>query len=76
MFSSNELNPKSAQLFFSSHTPTILSSLDKYQIIFIEKNDAGCTDVWRLDSIKGVRSDDNYYTKYIAGGYGAVPNLG
>lgn len=76
MFSSNELNPKSAQLFFSSHTPTILSSLDKYQIIFIEKNDAGCTDVWRLDSIKGVRSDDNYYTKYIAGAYGAVPNLG
>lgn len=76
MFSSSALNPKSAQLFFSSHTPTILSSLDKYQIIFIEKSDGGCTDVWRLDSIKGVRSDDNYYTKYIAGAYGAVPNLG
>lgn len=76
MFSSNELNPKSAQLFFSSHTPTILSSLDKYQIIFIEKNGGGCTDVWRLDSVKGVRTDDNYYIKYIAGAYGAVPNLG
>lgn len=76
MFNSKESNPNSAQIFFSSHTPTILSSLDKYQITFIEKNSHGQTDVWRLDSVKGVRPDDNYYAKYIAGAYGAVPNLG
>lgn len=76
MFTSKELNPNAAQLFFSSHTPTILSSLSKYQVILVEKNSQGQTDAWRLDSIKGVRPDDNYYTKYMAGAYGATPNLG
>lgn len=76
MFSSKELNPLSAQILFSSHTPTILATLDKYQITFVEKNDAGQTEVWRLDSIRGVRPDDNYYAKYIAGAYGALPELG
>jgi hypothetical protein len=28
-----------------------------------------------LDDVSGVRADDNYYTKYIAGAYGAVPKL-
>lgn len=76
LFSSTDANPKHAQIIFSSHTPTILSSLDKYQITFVEKNDRGQTEVWRLDSIKGVRADDNYYSKYIAGAYGALPELG
>jgi hypothetical protein len=76
MFGSKDLNPLSAQILFSSHTPTILSTLDKYQITFVEKNDSGQTEVWRLDSVKGVRPDDNYYAKYIAGAYGAVPEIG
>lgn len=76
MFGSKDINPKSAQIFFSSHTPTILSTLDKYQITFVEKNQSGSSEVWRLDSIKGVRPDDNYYAKYVAGAYGALPELG
>jgi AAA15 family ATPase/GTPase len=76
MFTSKDLNPLLAQIIFSSHTPTILSTLDKYQITFVEKNDLGQSEVWRLDSIRGVRTDDNYYTKYIAGAYGAMPDIG
>lgn len=76
MFTSKDLNPLSAQILFSSHTPTILSTLDKYQITFVEKNDLGQSEVWRLDSVKGVRTDDNYYAKYIAGAYGAMPDIG
>jgi AAA15 family ATPase/GTPase len=76
MFSSKELNPRSAQIIFSSHTPTILATLDKYQITFVEKNDSGQSEVWRLDSIRGVRPDENYYAKYIAGAYGAIPEIG
>lgn len=76
LFTSPELNPLQAQIIFSSHTPTILATLDKYQITFVEKNDGGQTEVWRLDSIQGVRSDENYYSRYIAGAYGAVPELG
>lgn len=75
MFSSKELNPHSAQILFSSHTPTILELLDKYQITFVEKNSIGQTNAWRLDSFKGARNDDNYYVKYKARTYGAVPNI-
>ncbi len=75
LFMSEELNPKNAQLIFSTHHHEILNKLDKYQIIVIEKNEEnGVSEVWRLDDL-GVRVDDNYYAKYIAGAYGGVPDL-
>ncbi|MEI7621101.1 MAG: ATP-binding protein [Candidatus Moraniibacteriota bacterium] len=70
-----ETNIKNAQLLFSTHSHIVLSKLDKYQIILTEKNESGETESWRLDEVTGVRADDNYYTKYIAGAYGAVPKL-
>jgi AAA15 family ATPase/GTPase len=76
MFVSKEINTKHAQLLFSSHSHRLLAKLDKYQIILAEKNGKGGTEVWRLDDVKGIRPDENYYTKYIAGAYGALPNLG
>ena len=75
LFSSKIYNPKNAQLFFSTHSPQILNELDKYQIFLTEKGENGASEVWRLDDIKDVRSDDNYYAKYISGAYGAVPNI-
>ena len=48
---------------------------DKYQIILTEKNEKGVSESWRLDEMIGVRADDNYYSKYIAGAYGAVPKF-
>ncbi|MBI5134395.1 MAG: ATP-binding protein [Candidatus Taylorbacteria bacterium] len=75
MFIEPELNPKNAQLLFSTHSHQILSKLDKYQIILIEKNSKGMSESWRLDEMEGVRADDNYYTKYLAGAYGAVPKI-
>lgn len=68
-------NQKNAQLLFSTHSHMILSKLDKYQIIFTEKNEAGISESWRLDDVSGVRADENYYAKYIAGAYGAVPKI-
>jgi predicted ATPase len=76
MFTDGTINSKNAQLLFSTHSHQILSQLDKYQIVLTEKNSDGQTETWRLDEMKGVRADDNYYTKYIAGAYGAVPNIG
>lgn len=75
LFIHPETNPNNAQLFFSTHSHLILTKLDKYQIILVEKNERGVSEAWRLDSVAEVRSDDNYYTKYIAGAYGAVPQL-
>lgn len=75
LFIQPETNSKNAQILFSTHSLQILSKLDKYQIILTEKNKNGISESWRLDDVSGVRADDNYYTKYIAGAYGAVPKL-
>jgi hypothetical protein len=75
LFISPIYNTKNAQLLFSTHQPQILNSLDKYQIILCEKDENGCSENWRLDEIDGVRSDDNYYTKYMSGAYGAIPRV-
>lgn len=75
LFIHPETNPKNAQMLLSTHSLQLLSKLDKYQIILVKKNEAGMSDAWRLDEMSGVRSDDNYYTKYIAGAYGAVPKI-
>lgn len=75
LFIDPEINSKNAQLLFSTHSHLVLSRLDKYQIILVEKNENGMSESWRLDDVTGVRADDNYYSKYIAGAYGAVPKI-
>ena len=75
LFIQPETNPKNAQLLLSTHSHMLLSKLDKYQIILVEKNENGVSEAWRLDEVSDVRSDDNYYSKYIAGAYGAVPKI-
>ena len=43
--------------------------------MLVEKNENGISEAWRLDEMSNVRSDENYYTKYIVGTYGAVPKI-
>ncbi len=75
LFIQPETNPKNAQLLMSTHSHLVLSKLNKYQIVLVEKDEDGMSEAWRLDEMSGVRADENYYTKYIAGAYGAVPKL-
>lgn len=75
LFIHPETNPNNAQLLLSTHSHLLLSRLDKYQIMLVEKNENGVSEAWRLDEMSNVRSDENYYTKYIAGTYGAVPKI-
>lgn len=75
LFMSPETNPHGSQLVFSSHSHQLLAELDKQQITLVEKNEQGETEIWRLDDVTGVRADDNYFTKYIAGAYSAKPRL-
>jgi uncharacterized protein len=75
LFMQPETNPRNAQLLFSTHSHMIINKLDKYQLILVEKDEYGLSEAWRLDEVSGVRSDENYYAKYIAGAYGAVPDL-
>lgn len=75
LFIQKETNPKNAQILFSTHSHLLLSKLDKYQIVLVEKNEKGSSESWRLDEMSGIRADENYYYKYLAGAYGAVPKF-
>lgn len=75
LFLSPETNPHGAQLIFSTHSHEILNMLMKEQILLVEKDEDLNTDAFRLDEVEGVRTDDNFYAKYMAGAYGAVPEI-
>ncbi|MBQ3348167.1 AAA family ATPase [Candidatus Saccharibacteria bacterium] len=74
-FMSPSINKNGTQLILASHNYTTLNLLDKQQIILTERDEDGATGSWRLDSMKGVESHDNFYAKYMAGKYGAVPRV-
>lgn len=74
LFRSKVHNPKNAQLIFTSHNLQILSQLDKQQILIVEKNE-NVSEAWKLSDIDGVRADENYYAKYLAGVYGGIPRF-
>lgn len=75
LFFSSESNPNNAQIIFTCHSIEILHLLHKSQVVLVEKDTNCVSDAWRLDSVKGLRADDNLYAKYMAGAYGAVPVL-
>lgn len=75
-FMSPTINKNGTQLILSSHNYTTLNFLDKQQIILTERDINGATEAWRLDQMKDVASHDNFYAKYMAGKYGAVPKVG
>ncbi|MDP8212256.1 MAG: ATP-binding protein [Candidatus Zapsychrus exili] len=75
LFSNPVTNPKNTQLLFTTHSLEILSHLEKEQVILVEKNKECKSEMYRLDELKGIRRDDNIYAKYMAGAYGAVPNI-
>ncbi len=75
LFANPATNPHHAQLLFTSHSMEVLNLLPKSQVILVEKDEFNESQAWRLDEVKGIRSDDNFYAKYMAGAYGAVPRL-
>jgi len=75
LFGNPATNPKNTQLLFTTHSLEILSHLEKEQVILVEKGKECKSEMYRLDELKGIRRDDNIYAKYMAGAYGAVPNI-
>lgn len=74
LFASPHTNPHKAQIIFTSHSIEVMGLLGKSQVFLVEKNDCE-SEAWRLDTMEGVRSQDNLYAKYMSGAYGAVPKL-
>lgn len=75
LFANPATNPHGAQLLFTCHAIEVLNILHKSQVMLVEKNTNNESSAWRLDSVDGIRHDDNFYAKYMAGTYGAVPQL-
>ena len=46
------------------------------QIFLVEKDSESFeSEIYRLDDVDGVRNDENYFQKYMAGVYGATPKI-
>jgi hypothetical protein len=75
LFAHPKTNPHNAQLIFSTHATRVLNLVEKSQVVLVEKDPDCISDAYRLDTVQGIRNDDNFYAKYMAGSYGAVPNV-
>lgn len=73
LFAHPQTNPHRAQLLFTCHSSEVLNLLHKSQVMLVEKDTACESTAYRMDSVAGIRTDDNFYAKYMAGAYGAVP---
>lgn len=77
LFNSPVTNPKGAQLIMTAHTTDLLSTsiLRRDQIFFVEKdNSTGLSDLYTLNDFP-TRTREDIRKAYIAGRYGAVPNI-
>jgi len=73
LFANPATNPHHAQLLFTCHAMEVLNLIHKSQVMLVQKN-ADCeSTASRMDAVEGIRNDDNFYAKYMAGAYGAVP---
>lgn len=75
MFTDPDTNPGKGQLIFTTHNALLMDK--KYfrqdEIVFVEKDEAGCSSLYRLSDIEGVRSDRDFCKSYICGAFGAIP---
>ncbi|MFA5249208.1 MAG: ATP-binding protein [Candidatus Paceibacterota bacterium] len=66
---------RKAQIIFSSHSLSFMNKLDMHQIFLTEKDKNGESFAYRLNEVEGVRTDENFLAKYMAGSYGAFPKI-
>jgi predicted ATPase len=75
LFANPRTNPHDAQLIFTCHAVEVLNMVNKAQVTLVEKDEHCESSACRLDAVAGIRNDDNFYAKYMAGAYGAVPRF-
>lgn len=81
-FLNPEVNPKHAQIIFTTHDAWQLSNhlLRRDEIWFTEKDRDGASSLYSLadftdeDGLK-IRKDESYEKNYLLGKYGAIPDL-
>lgn len=75
MFHCSEINPKNAQLIFTTHETSILNQdvLRRDQIWFCEKNKYQETTLYPLTDFSPRKDRENIELAYLSGRYGALP---
>lgn len=73
LFANPATNPNRAQLVFTCHAVEVLNLIHKSQVMLVQKDGECESSAIRMDAVEGIRNDDNFYAKYMAGAYGAVP---
>lgn len=79
LFLDPSLNTKGAQLIFTSHDVTLLGNaptrlLSPRQVWFVQKDVSGASELFSQDEFDN-RSGNNSERRYLAGAFGAVPNI-
>ena len=76
MFNSISKNPNDAQLICNTHDVLLLDEdIRRDQVYFTEKNEYGVSQLYALTDFKGVRKDSKLLRQYLAGLFGAIPNI-
>jgi len=77
LFNDVRTNPHNAQLIFTTHDVSLLTSdlFRRDQIWFAEKDEIGISSIYSLGDLKGVRSNIPYHKYYLKGLFGGVPNV-
>ena len=80
MFKDPVINPKGAQLIFTSHDVSLLGNLldddilDRDEVWFTEKDGSGASKLFPLTDFQP-RRGENFERAYLQGRYGAVPYI-
>jgi AAA15 family ATPase/GTPase len=77
IFQSKKLNPKKAQLIFTTHDTNLMDHhiFRRDQIWFTEKNDRGETELFSMIDFENLREGHVFEKWYLSGKFGAIPHL-
>lgn len=81
-FLNPELNPKNAQLIFTTHDVTLIATnlLRRDEIWIVEKQKDSSSQLYSLTDFKNaqnstIHKNDSVWKRYLLGEYGGIPNL-
>ena len=77
LFHDPEMNPRGAQLIFTTHDVSLLNHLNRDEVWLTEKDNDGMTQLVALAEYRGerVRKSANLERAYMQGRFGAVPEV-
>ena len=78
MFNDTALNLKDAQLIAITHEHSLLNhpTIRKDQVWFVQKNDKMASELYSLSDFSDERNVHSFGKRYLAGQYGAIPEVG